>query len=447
MEALAADGWYLALDKAFVTTPATTIPFLGLLVDLTNGCLRVSKAKATKLAALCEAILGGSGRLRRQVVTLRELQKVGGTLAFLGTAAPLAGMARWAIDAATSEAMRLPGRTVALRGALREQVAFWAEKAHVLPHSPALRQGLGEGLAVATDSAGEPFMGWGAVAWPGRVEAPPVEAWLAARAARCGDASKEAVSGFGKLVWPDRQGKASSAALELQGLRRALRWLHERAPGCLRNRVVTWYCDAQAAIGAVRKWRSPSVGVVAELKILFRFCEAQGCAVRPVWVARNLGWQPVADFLSRMAARSNSAEWRLPRAAYLGLCREVGFEPVVDLFAAPGGAHCDDFITLHPVQPGRRVDAFAAPWDGIRGYAFPPFSQAGRCLRQLASAKGARVLCVLPAEVPVPGNLRVIADHPLVVPLVDALNRPAPAPCPRPLRAVLLESPPADGPS
>ena len=447
-ESLSADGWYIALDKAFLTVPATVMPFLGVLVDLSASTLRVSVGKANKFAAYCAAVLDhAGGRLRRDVITLRELQKVGGTLAFLATASPLAGLMRSAIDAATAQAMRLPGRTVALRGALRAELVFWRQNAGALPRLPVPRQGLQDGVAVVTDAAGEPFLGWGAVAWPGSAQAPPVEEWLAGRQQRPGNVAAGAVAGFGKLSWDSvRHGTMSSAALEVQALRRALRWLHGRAPGCIDGKAITWYCDAQSAIGAVRKWRSKAAGLAHETRVLFEFCLAHGCSVRPVWVARELGWQPVADFLSRMAARANSAEWRLPREVYDELCGRFGFRPTVDLFASPDNTLCAAYVTQHPVRGGVRVDAFAAPWHGVRGYAFPPFSQAGRMLRHLACARGARVLSVLPAEVPVPRDVRVVASCPLAVPLVDAVGRPAPAVCPRPLVACVLESP-ADGAS
>lgn len=442
MNELAGDGWYMALDKAFISVPATVIPFLGVLVDLAGGCLRVSKAKALKFEAYCEAVLQGSGRLRRAVVTLRELQRLGGKLAFLATAAPLAGMMRSALDAATAEAMRLPGRTVALRGDLLEEIRFWSKHARFLPLSPALRQGTAETVTVVTDAAGPPFMGWGVVAWPGRVETPPVEEWLKEGTAKVGDVASGAVAGFGRLTAPVG-GRLSSAALEVQGLRRALRWLDARAPGVLRGRAITWYCDAQAATGAVRKWRSKSAGVAGELHRLFELCRQWGCSVRPVWVARELGWQPVADFLSREAARRvNSAEWRLPRATFSELCTQFGFAPRIDLFAAPENAACEQFVAQHPTKPGAFTDAFARPWHGIAGYAFPPFSQATKTMRHMAVARGSTVLCVLPVDTPVPEGVRIVASMPLAgIRLVNPAGREAAEPCPRELRALLLAGP------
>jgi len=461
IEELASDGWNIALDKTFVTVAATVMPFLGVLVDLRERrCLRVSVKKAKKLEALCDAILDGPaaaaagaaadaadagdarGRRRRQVVTLRELQKLGGTLSFLATAAPIAGMMRDAIDAATAEAQLLPGRTVGLRGALREQVAFWRRHAAALPTSPAVVAGE-ETIAVVTDAAGVPDLGWGVVAWPGREVAPPVAQWLEAKEAKCGEVVEGAVAGFGQLRVPTA-GRSSSAALEVQGFRRALRWIHARRPGCLDDRVVVWYCDAQAALGAVRKWRSPARGVAREVSELFDFCVAHRIAVRPVWVARELGWQPVADFLSRAAARLNSAEWQLPAWLFTQLKEGSGFEPVIDLFATPTNRQqCEAYVTQHPVQQGVAVDAFARPWDGVRGYAFPPFSQVGKAFRQLAAARDARVLFVLPAETSVPECLRTLweTDLPRDVRLIDGTGTPAKGACPRPLRALLLEAP------
>lgn len=440
-QALREAGWYISLDKTFVSVPAEVMPFLGLLVDLRvstedGPCLRVSVAKARKLSALCDALLtDGGGKRKRRVITLRELQRVGGTLAFLSAASPHANFMRQGINAATGEALGLPGRTVALRGLLREELRYWASAALTLPGLPAVRPGR-ECTAVATDAAGLPAAGWGAVVWRGDERIPPVSEWLHGRVPHFAD---RAVAVFGSLQVAAGH---ASAALELAALRRAIQWLARWRPDWIQGRRVFWYCDATAAVAIVRRWRSRAPGVAGEAHKLLQLCHALRVTVHPHWVRRSLGWQPVADFMSRLAWREATAEWSVPRAVYGAAVRWAGWTPTLDLFATAENAQVAVFASQWPTAAGQLGNAFGRSWDGIAAWAFPPFSQLRHLWRQLQAARGARLLVVMPETEPVPGFVQVAGTLRLGnVSLIDCRGRTAPHPCPRRLMVVDARSP------
>lgn len=454
MRELTADGWSLALDKCFVRGAARVIPFLGLLVDLSNAggaCVRVSQAKATKLAALCASLLarGGGRDHARSVVSLRELQKLGGTLSFLSTAVPDIALMRCGINAATAEAERLPGRTVAVRGRLREELEYWAAEAHRLPDVRPVAPGR-EATCIATDAAGVPALGFGGVAWLGRRETPPIDAWLEARQPPHGEDEAAAVFGtlkLGTLATGARP--PASATLEVAAFVATLRWLATHRPEWVRNRKLFWYCDAQSAVHAVLRWRAKSPGLAQQVRRLLALTRRLNCSVHPAWVRRDLGWQPVSDFLSREAYRAATAEWRLPVSVFQEAVRALGWQPEIDLFATPENAQCARFCSQFPLRaPGDQVgycNAFARDWSAIRGWGFPPFSQIRRCWRQLLASRGARVMLVLPRDEGVPPSLVEFAafDVPPCTRLLDVRGRVPPAPFSRPLVVRDIGSPAA----
>jgi hypothetical protein len=417
------EGWWIALEKAFVRVAAVQIPFLGLDVDLEQQVVRVSVTKAKKLKALCQALLA------RSTISLRDLQKLGGTLSFLTAAVPEIGLARQAINLATAEAEGLPGRTVGVKGQLKAELQFWDRSALTLPSRAAMRSGE-EWTAVVADMAGEPFRGWGAVAWLARREAPDINGWLSAREVRD---DEDACAMFGAL--PSLSAE-SSAALEVRALREALHYIGRTRPTWLEGRRIAWYCDAQSAVAAVRKWRAKAAGLLREVAAVFAIVRRWKAAVEPFWVARQCGWQPVADFLSRLSWRPATAEWTLPPGLVEEVLRRCRWRPNTDLFATTGNAQFGRAVTRWPTE-GFLCDAFARSWTQLRGWAFPPHSQLPRVWRQLMVARDARVLVVMPARSPVPGAVRVVWEMDLPrVPLLDLHGRDARDPMPHRLKVV-----------
>jgi hypothetical protein len=375
------------------------VPFLGILVDFRRRCLRVSRAKAAKLQALCEAILA-LGR-----VSLRNLQRFGGLLAFLATATPDASFCRKGVNLATAEAERLPGRTVGVKGMLRDDLMFWQQQARYLPtRTPAQ---VGEGVvSVCTDAAGAPLRGFGAVAWPGTATTPDIDAVLEAHSAIVGD---HCIALFGPLP---HMGNESSSALETEAFRRAVKRLVALRPAWVVGNTIHWFSDSQSAVSAVTSWRSKSVGLSRAMHQLFLLLRKHNVRVVPHWVSRSLQWMPVADWLSRLWWRRAAAEWSLPQPLVAAAIDWAGWQPTVDLFAVGGNQQVAAYATRYPTK-GALCDAFGRSWDGLRGWAYPPFSQLTRLWRHLAAAKDARVLVVMPLATSVPDGVTVVGSYSL----------------------------------
>lgn len=398
-------GWYIALDKTFPYA-CTVIPFLGVLVDLGLGCLRVSVAKAAKLQALCAAVLAGTK------VSLAALQKIGGLLAFLATAVPDCKFGRLGIDRATAEAERLPGRTVGVKGRLADDLRFWRDEAPRLPGRRPTRPGE-EWVTICSDAAGAPLRGFGGVVWCGAAVTPDLNALFARREDL---ASDDAIAVFGPL---SLRSDESSSSLETEALDAIVRHLLRVRPGWVRNRRISWFSDSQVAVRVVTDWRAKSVGLLRALRQLFELVRGCNAVVEPRWVARHLGWMPAADFLSRLWWRRAAAEWTVPSEIVGQIVSQAGWQPTVDLFATRANAQCSTSASRFP-EAGRWADAFARPWDNVRGWAFPPFSQLPRVWQQVMVAHDARVLVVCPVSALVPGAVRVVSRF-LVpqVPLID----------------------------
>lgn len=424
LAAMADHGWYAALDKAFLT-PCKKLVFLGLIVDLEARTLRVSVKMAKKLEGLCKAV----GRVHS--VSLTALQRIGGLLAFCAQAAPEAGLWRGGINAAMGEAQRLPGATVGVKGALRDELRLWAAEAKFLPHLVHPVDAQKGATVIVTDAAGDPFCGWGALAWPGRTTAPDIEQLLGKREEFAVEewrvASGVAVM-HGKLV-----PCSSSAAYELQALLRALVRLSREDPQAIVGRRIVWYGDATAAVHALKNWRSRSAGALRWVKDILQLCRRKGCRLEPHWVSRWLEWQPAADYLSRVEYIRDKAEWALPEAVRGKVVEWAGWEPQVDLFAAVGNAARPVACSRYPTM-GFRTDAFSSAWAGIRAWAFPPFKMVGKVWAHVRGAAGARLLVVVPEGSLVPSDLGPVRHLSLgSVHLVRIDGVVAEHPCPKDL--------------
>ena len=444
-ESLAKGGWTIALDKCFPYA-MEEVPFLGLIVDLGKDVLRVSVAKAKRLEDLCEKVLDG-----RSSVSLRDLQRIGGLLAFFATAAPEAGLMRLGINAATAEAERLPGRTVGVKGKLSDDLRFWRANAKHLPNMTRPPPGRGQRYAAATDAAGLPRLGFGGVVWEGAAPAPDLEKALG-EAATFADVECKGVEAFGGKVFkgpiPVAMASASSAALEVYAFHRVLKGLAGVVgKEALKGAVIAWYCDAQVAVGAVGKWRAKAEGLLHEVNMLLDTVRSLGCSVVPHWVSRAAGWQPVADFLSKSRWVRDRAEWAMPQEVATKLMTEASFEPRVDLFATAASAKLPSYVSQFPELGNTWTDAFARGWDDVDAFAFPPFSVVPAMMRHICRAQRCRVLAVVPRATVVPTRLHVRRRWELPpTPLIDAEGNTALMPCPVALDVLEVHAPvPAPG--
>ena len=438
MTTLRGGGWSIALDKTYPYAMSVA-PFLGLLVDLAADRLRVSVAKATRLRDLCGVILEG------RTVSLRDLQRVGGLLAFFAQAVPEAKLGRCGINAATAEAETLPGRTVGVKGQLHADLKFWHRTALNLPDIT--RPGPAHGartMAVASDAAGLPRLAFGGVVWLDTAPATPdIDAALQEVERRASDARERGMDAFGGWAvsrpFPGTAASYSSGALEVCGFRGVLAaYVQAHGADALRGRVIRWYCDAQVAVGAVTRWRARAPGLVHELTELLLFARKYDITILPHWVARSLGWQPVVDALSKVRWQPDTAEWALPADVTTAVIGWATFDPEVDLFATEGMAVRERYVSRWPEAGTAWCDAFSRRWTGLRAFAFPPFSAAAAVMRHSCSSPGLQLVAVVPRATAVPARARVVWRRPLTPSphLVDVTGHQAPGPCPVRLDAI-----------
>jgi hypothetical protein len=430
LQDLAGAGWRIALDKAFLHATSKTI-FLGIVVDLVNDSLRVSHAKARKLKDLCTALL------QHKRISLTSLQKIGGVLAFLSVANPLCRFARTAINLASAEAARMHSGSLSLKGLLRDEITFWATHALSLPEFTSPRTATC--ASVVTDASGPPSLGWGGVWWAGVDSAPDINQVLDDLRGNPGSVLLGGTALAGSLKV--RSGVGSSTAWEVQALYRFLVDIEKRSPGSLSGVKVTWYCDSQPAVFVVRSWRTKSIGVADELGRLFELCSKYRCLVEPLWVARDLGWQPIADVLSRVRWEKKSAEYTLLESDRLRVIAELGAaDRDFDLFAASGNNAYANFATRFPTI-GARTDAFRFQWSGLKAWAFPPFGELSRVASMVSGAPNIDVVIVCPDAWDVPPQVPVVGRVPLGgVHLVNVEGAVMKDICPTPLAAIHVRS-------
>lgn len=438
-EGLTEAGWYISLDKVFAYSMAKS-PFLGLLVDLKVQKLRVTRAKAKRLADLCDAAL------TKSKATLRDLQRIGGLLAFLAKAAPEAALCRHGINAATAEAERLPGRTVSIRGQLAEDLRFWRRTAAILPEMTQTDHCDGDPIDVATDAAGVPSLGYGGIVWTSGAPAPDIDAALGEVESFAANPRDGATVGGGEVYagpLPAAVASESSSALETLSFATVLsRYVKKHGPDALRGRTVHWFSDSAVAVGAVTRWRAKAPGLIERVHRLLQAARKYGCRIVPHWVAREAGWQPVADAISKVRWVRDSAEWRFTAFEARAVCEAATdgawSQPSHDLFGSRGHGIAPAYTSQWPEHGNGWTDAFTRPWDVAKAWAFPPFGAAAAALRHVCGGP-ADVVIVIPRDTVVPTRLRDCRRVELSPPhLVDATGHRPPQACPTPLDAIYV---------
>lgn len=480
IDVLESNGWRLSKKKV-IAGAHRAIVFLGLRVEIQTGRLTVPPSKANKLRALCDEALG------RRLATTTALQRIIGLLNWFAIAVPIIGAMTRALVGAAVEAERLPGRHVHRRGLLDEELRWWSRNASLITMwEGRVRTDGSVSITLVTDASAD---GVGGLAWRGN-KAPDLDGWVrdVKRSSRvqAGGTSDDSIGlcslgvdgdepgarqecafdekakmsspnaageGVGPpICWPWLMAGAlstteieeSSAVRELLALLRSLQNL-EKEGWFTMPTLVCWFSDSSAGTRAIEKWRTKSSAVGVLLSELWALCARLRVEVRPQWIGRDSGWLPAADWLSRVVGRAAQAEWSLPDERFAAICEELGAPTLrLDVFATADNAKCEAFRSRFP-EPGSEGCAFADPWS-VAAYAFPPFSQAGRCVDHWRRGPQCPLVLVLPAGRKAQDALGCVARLGLIrrssrqfaVPLVDHAGAAAPRTGPW-LIAVLLE--------
>lgn len=492
-------GWSVSKSKTF-TSAHSIITFLGLLVNIETGELRIPPSKAAKLKRLCSEALSG---LR---VTRNQLQKLVGLINFFAVACPVLGALSRGLTGALAETERTPGHHVWRRGILEVELRWWACRADELPSwEGPVRNGDAPFVSLVTDASAN---GVGGLAWRGTARCPNLDAWVRwaqrtqryesevdadvrrrrdahdtedvswagegksatmnsiankstnADGFRCALPAIEMESPLGRSLgdssdrataWPwlmaeglgDDEAEESSAVRELLALVRALSGLAKKGWFATPT-ILLWTSDSQAATRALTKWRSRSTALAAVLDEVWRLCRLHRVEVRPEWVDRESGWLPGADWLSRVVGRRAQAEWAVPTRVVDSVLSELGAgRPDVDYFASRANRRARRFRSRWP-EEGSEGPALARPWDAP-GWAFPPFGMAAEAVRHWLAGPRHDLVLILPVDdrgrtaIEPAAKLGLIrrATAPWRVALEDEQGVPALGQC-LPLRGLLL---------
>jgi hypothetical protein len=350
---------------------------------------------------------------------------------------------RLGLNAALAEAEGLTGRSVGVKGQLVADLTFWVARAAMLPAMTEPGEGARH-VTACTDASGLPTLAWGGVVWGSDVAPPPVDDAIAR--ARSSAAGPNGIAFEGGTAFagptPGALASASSSALEVYAVRRVLRAYRAReGKDSLRGCRVRWLCDSQVALGAVGKWRAKAEGLVEQVHLLLDEARSWGCSIHPTWVSRDAGWEPVADALSKVRWRRDSAEWSVPKHIITGILARARMQPQVDLFATGAGVGAEAFVSLYPEAGALWCDAFSRSWRGLCVWAFPPFSAAAATLRHAARAgETLSGIFVVPRGTAVPARLRVVDRWALPQPLrlLDCRGRRAFGRCPVALEVLVV---------
>lgn len=371
LQELAAHGWRAAADKTYCTA-YRVLPFLGLLVDLRprHTTLRIPRSKADRVADIIKDILQDGH------ATATVLQHLAGKLSFLSIVAPELRLYRRPIDTAIASVAR---------GSLQTRIPITPSSA-LADHLAALFSIAGRlsGLSCTADLADgrvtrsvysdASATGWGVllIASDGSTIRPPADITF-------DSPDNDLPRGFtagGKFT--DAECADSSAAREIRAIAYGIVALD------LKDAVLNWHSDATAAVGAIRRWASPSPGVLAALTELFTATRARNISLSVTHVFRDASLMPVADWLSRVGWRDRQAEWCFSRADFRAVQTELDVVFTADLFATGANtqvprAFCSRFLA----DDHSRGDAFYAPWTGEIWWAFPPVSLRRRIVNRL----------------------------------------------------------------
>lgn len=371
LRVLAAHGWRAAPEKTFCTA-FSVIPFLGLLVDLRgpHTVLRIPQSKATKLRDTIQAVLSAG------TATVNALQGITGRISFLRIVAPELGLYRRPLDRAIASFSRLSLQTtipILPSSSLADHLSALYSICGRLPGLEC-RGEFADSRARRVVYSDASAVGWGVLLLDpsGRVVNPPDGVTF-------DSPDGSAPRGFtvgGRFTAAECND--SSAAREIRAIAYGIEALD------LRDAYLNWHSDATAAVGAIRRWSSPSPGVLAALCELFAVVRARNLSLTVSHVFRDCGLMPVADWLSRVGWRDRQAEWGFDTDDFKRVEAILGLKFTGDLFATADNTQvatnfCSRFLT----DSGSRGDAFYADWTGHAWWAFPPLSQLRRVLTRL----------------------------------------------------------------
>ena len=378
-------GFIINWDKSSLT-PSQQIHFLGFMIDSVLMTMSLPKEKVKNIARSCQAVL------KQETVTVRDLSRVLGRMTAASQAvlpAPLCYRNLQRVRNLAYARAQSYEAVVALDTPAKEELRWWNQfmedwngKAILAPKPQ---------LTIESDAS---LLGWGA---------------------HCGGVSTGG-------LWSPEERCRHINCLELMGASLAVKtFAKDRENLNIRLRM-----DNTTAIAYVnRMGGTHSHQLSAIASSLWQWCLQR----RILLSAEHLpGAQNVsADAESRTLP--SSAEWKLQKEVFQWILDLMG-PCQVDLFATRLNHQLPHYVSWKPDPHAIATDAFEMTWSDVQGYAFPPFSLVGRCLRKVIREGCTIVLIapVWPAQAWFPILLECLIEYPVLLPkhrqlLTDPFNR------------------------
>ncbi len=154
-----------------------------------------------------------------------------------------------------------------------------------------------------------------------------------------------------------------------------------------KNISIQLFLDNSAAVAYINKCggtHSKALSILAAQ--IIHWCEARNIQILASHLPGNSNI--IADEESRAAP--DSSDWMLLQDRFRQLSK---IWPVqTDLFASAWNAQLPNFVSWLPQPKALAINAFALNWQGLIGYAFPPFALIPRCLAKIKKEKADIVL-------------------------------------------------------
>lgn len=325
-------------------------------------------------------------------------ESLAGLLSFCGSAWPPVALFRDALDKTAHSAFLSEDGL----DALRDQLSFWVKAAPTLHSYVVVCLPDGSRVIYVVSDASD--TGWGAAVVPNGGGMP---SWLSSNISWSA-LSDAGVSDVAFESWSAEESRGASGLRELLALHRGARRLRAVLSGC----KVIWSLDATAAVNSAVGWRSSSPAMRKVLRELWDFLQRNNIMLVVRWVRRSLGWQPHADWLSRVPGSLCTAEWAISVELWVWvkvqLWSRFRVSPSTDLFATAANARCASFHSRW-VEAGSRGDAFNSVWSG-HNWAFPPRALVLDCLAHFGRSPPSTILVILASTVHIPPYTRLLGS-------------------------------------
>lgn len=375
--------------KKSIVTPVQQIGFLGVVIDSVLLQLTLPEAKVHQIRRSCRKWL------RHATMSTLSLSQLIGLLNSTRQAVLAAPLHLRALQSCLAERVRHCSdysqySYVVLSPAARAELLWWAES---LPHWNYRRiRATAPALRITTDAS---TTGWGAVCHAERVRTAHGQ-WTAEETA-----------------------EHHINALELMTAMFALRCFASDRQGI----HVQLEMDNSSSIAYINNMGGNHSLALNEIACtIWTWCLKRRIVPSAVHIPGRLNTE--ADSLSRMG--KDCSDWMLDPACFAAIHRRFLVE--IDLFASRTNAQMSRYCSYQPDPFAEAIDALAIPWQGLQGYAFPPFILIGRCLQKIQQEEVDLLTLVAPcwpAQTWYPVLLQALCAPPRLLPQHPALLQDA----------------------